>query len=129
MKFRVTCTLRNNKCAEVHRDFVDQALAEVMTSERVIQLSQHGKKRLTLDLPFINNCYYKKEGKVRRLKSRIYPFQARCEYVLIRIKKRLSSYESIQKHQKDPGDRVSGPYLLSDHTVKLLLVPDMQPVH
>ena len=57
-------SLRNNKSAEVYRDFVDEALAELITTERVIQLSQpprviyplsvsvqsNDKKRLILDL-------------------------------------------------------------------------------
>ena len=71
--------LRNNKSAETHAAFVDEAISELVNSGRVdlvstapyvvnplsVSVQSGGKKRLILDLRHVNKCLSKKKIKYR----------------------------------------------------------------
>ena len=72
-----TVHFRNNKSADKHADFVSNAISELLNSGRVIQVQRTpivisplsvavqpcGKKRLILDLRYVNSCLSRKKVK------------------------------------------------------------------
>ena len=75
--FLLAVKLRNNKSTRIHADFVDQAVLELVNSGRVRMVNEQpfvvnplsgfiqpcGKKRLILDLRYVNKSLIKKSVK------------------------------------------------------------------
>ena len=59
---------RNNKSALAHPSFVDEAISELLLNYRVFSIQSSGKKRLILDLRFINKHLWKTSVKFEDLR-------------------------------------------------------------
>ena len=82
----VCISLNNNKSALKFKDFVEEAIEELLLTNRVeeklnppyvvnplsFSVQANGKKRLILDLRHVNKYYFdKKKSEIRRLESRV----------------------------------------------------------
>lgn len=74
----VCVSLNNNKSALKFKDFVEEAIEELLLTNRVVEkfnplsvsAQANGKKRLILDLRHVKKYLIKRESEIRRLESR-----------------------------------------------------------
>ena len=99
-------TSRNKRSALDHSEFVNEAILELLHSARVMELNKppyvvnplsvslqlNGKKRLILDLCFINNFLILHRVKYENWKIVLSYFQTGCFMITFDLKRRLPPY-------------------------------------
>ena len=102
--------LQNNRSALMHLDFVEQAILELLQSDRVIEICEHafvvnplsvsvqatGKKRLILDLRHVNQYIVKAKLKYEDWKVGLKHFQKSLFMISFDLK---SGYHHIEIHK------------------------------
>ena len=106
ISFPLAVELRNNKSAQIHAVFVDQAVLELLNSDRVRMVNEQpsvvnhlsvsvqpwGKKRLILDLCHVNKSLIKQSVKYEDWKNCYVLFCEGRMHVFLQFKKWLPSY-------------------------------------
>ena len=116
--------LRNNKSARIHADFVDQAVRELLNSDRVrivdeqpfvvnplsVSVQPCGKKRLILDLRHVNKSLIKQSVKYEDSKIAMSYFVKDAYMFSFDLKSGYHHIDIAQEHQtflgfswRDPG--------------------------
>ena len=101
--------MTNNNSAYVHRDFVEEAIQELLASSRIsevhskaqlhvinplsVSVPASGKKRLILDLRKVNQCLYKQTFKFEDYKHALAYFRPSCFFTKFDLK---SGYHHVE---------------------------------
>ena len=105
--------LKNNRSAEKHKSFVDEAVAELLQSGRIVEtvgrphvlnplsvsVQPNGKKRLILDLRYVNNYLDKLRIKYEDWKVAMLYFERNAYMFSFDLKSGYHHVEIFQHHQ------------------------------
>ena len=111
--------MTNNNSAYVHRDFVEEAIQELLASSIIsevhskdqfyvinplsVSVQASGKKRLILDLRKVNHCLYKQKFKFEDYKHALAYFQPSCFFTKFDLKCGYHHVEIFPDHRKYLG--------------------------
>ena len=111
--------MTNNNSAHVHRDFVEEAIQELVESSRIsevrnkaqlhvinplsVSVQASGKKRLILDLRKVNQCLHKQKFKFEDYKHAIAYFRPGCFFTKFDLKSGYHHVEIFPNHRRYLG--------------------------
>ena len=111
--------MTNNNSAYVHRDFVEEAIQELLASSRIsevhskaqlhvinplsVSVPASGKKRLILDSRKVKQCLYKQKFKFEDYKHALAYFRPSCFFTKFDLKSGYHHVEIFPDHRKYLG--------------------------
>lgn len=128
---------KNNKSADNHKDFVNEAVADLLSSGRIVQSSTrphvinplsvsvqpNGKKRLILDLRYVNKCLQKRKVKYEDWKVAMIYFEQSAYMFSFDLKSGYHHVEIFESHQTYLGFAWRCPVSLQEKFYVFTVLP------